>query len=107
MDMARLVALWEDRTLRTEEVAEQLGVSQSTLYCVASRHGLGKRKARRKRVPMMDDGTEITWRDPTPAEIERMKEELSQRRLEKMRQETPEETAERVLREFGEAARQN
>lgn len=102
MDLARLVALWEDRTLRTEEIAEQLGIPVKSLYCIASRNGLGKRKGPRKRLPSMDDGTEITWRDPTPAEIERMKEEIWQRKLAKLRQETPEETAERVLREFGE-----
>jgi hypothetical protein len=102
MDLARLVALWEDRTLRTEEVAEQLGCSMSLLYKLSTRHGLRKRKGPRKRQRGIDDGTEITWRDPTPAEIERLKEELWQRKLAKLRVETPQETAERVLREFGE-----
>lgn len=100
MDIARLVALWEDRTLRTEEIAEQLGVDLSMLYKIAARNGLGRRKhAIRKRPPGIDDGTEITWRDPTPAEIERMKEEIWQRKLAKLRAETPEETAERIIRE--------
>lgn len=102
MDLARLVALWEDRTLRTDEVAEQLGCTVRMLYTLAARHGLGKRKGPRKRMRSIDDGTEITWRDPTPAEIERLKEEIWQRKLAKLREETPQETAERVLREFGE-----
>lgn len=102
MDIARLVALWEDRTLSTQDVAEQLDMNINTLYKIAQRNGLGRRKGRRKRQASMDDGTEITWRDPTPAEIEQMKEELWQKKLAKLRQETPEETAERVLREFGE-----
>lgn len=101
MDLARLVALWEDRTLRTEEIAEQLGCSLNTLYVVAARNGLGRRKGARKRIRSVDDGTEITWRDPTPAEIERMKEEIFQKRLAKLRVETPQETAERVMREIG------
>lgn len=101
MDLARLVALWEDRTLRTEEIAEQLGCAPNTLYAIAARNGLGRRKGARKRPRGIDDGTEITWRDPTPAEIERMKEELFQARLAKLRVETPEETAERVMRELG------
>jgi transposase-like protein len=102
MDLARLVALWEDRTLRVDEVAEQMGCTLNVLYKVAARHGLKRRKAARKKPPGVDDGTEITWRDPTPAEIERMKEELFQARLAKLRVETPEETAERVLRELRE-----
>ena len=102
MDIARLVALWEDRTLRVEDIAEQLSVTVGMVYKLAARNGLGRRKGPRKRKRGMADGTEITWRDPTPAEIERMKEELWQRKLAKLRQETPEETAERVLREFGE-----
>ena len=102
MDLARLVALWEDRTLRTEEVAEQLGCTIKMLYKLAARHGLGKRKAARKRRKSMDDGTEITWRDPTPAEIERLKEEIWASKLAKLREETPQETAERLLRELGE-----
>lgn len=103
MDIAQLIELWEDRSLRTQEVADRLGVPLQTLYCVATRHGLGKRRAARKKPAGIDDGTERTSRDPTPAEIERLKEELFQRRLAKLRVETPEETAERVLREFGEA----
>jgi hypothetical protein len=102
MDLARLIALWEDRTLRTAEIAEQMGIDQSMLYKLAARHGLGRRKAARKRPKGIDDGTDITWRDPTPAEIDRLKEELFQKRLAKLRVETPQETAERVLREFGE-----
>lgn len=103
MDIARLRALWEDMTLRTAEVAEQLGIHVDTLYVIAARHGLPRRaRAARKRHRGVDDGNEITWRDPTPAEIERMKEQIWQRKLAKLRQETPEETAERVLREFGE-----
>lgn len=102
MDIARLVALWQDETLRVEEIAEQLSVLPRTVYKLAARHGLGRHKGPRKRPKSIDDGTEITWRDPTPAEIERMKEELWQRKLAKMRSETPQETAERVLREFGE-----
>lgn len=99
MDLARLVALWEDRTLRVEEIAEQLGCSPVMVYKLAERNGLGRRKGPRKRRASIDDGTEITWRDPTPAEIERMKEELWQKKLAKLRAETPEETAERILRE--------
>jgi hypothetical protein len=102
MDLARLIALWEDRTLRTDEVAEQLGCSLQMLYKLAARHGLGRRKGPRKKQRSRDDGTEITWRDPTPDEIERLKEELWQRKLAKLRVETPQETADRVLREFGE-----
>lgn len=102
MDIARLVALWGDRTLRVEDIAEQLSMTPNMVYRVAARNGLGRRKGPRKRKPSIDDGTEITWRDPTPAEIDRMKEELFQKRLAKLRTETPEETAERVLREFGE-----
>jgi hypothetical protein len=102
MDLLRLVALWEDRTLRTDEVAEQMGCTVNMLYKLAARHGLGKRKGPRKRHRSIDDGTEITWRDPTPAEIERLKEELWRKKLAKLRAETPQETADRVLREFGE-----
>lgn len=102
MDLARLVALWGDRTLRVEEIAEQLGVPPNAVYKLAARHGLGRRKGPRKRQKGLDDGTEITWRDPTPAEIEQMKEEIWQKKLAKMRSETPQETADRVLREFGE-----
>lgn len=101
MDLARLVALWEDRTLRTDEIAEQLGCSMDTLYKVAARNGLPRRKGCKTRREGSDHGTEITWRDPTPAEIERMKEEIWQRKLAKMRAETPEETAQRVLLESG------
>lgn len=99
MDLARLVALWEDQTLRVEEIAEQLNCTPRLIYKLADRHGLGRRKSPRKRRASIDDGTEITWRDPTPAEIERMKEELWQRKLAKLRAETPEETAERIYRE--------
>lgn len=102
MDIARLVALWGDRTLRVGDIAEQLSMTPNMVYRVAARNGLGRRKGPRKRQKCIDDGTEITWRDPTPAEIDRMKEELFQKRLAKLRTETPEETAERVLREFGE-----
>jgi hypothetical protein len=102
MDLARLIALWEDRTLRTDEVAEQLGCSLPMLYKLAARHGLGRRKGPRKKQRSVDDGTEITWRDPTPDEIERLKEEIWRKKLAKLRVETPQETAERVLREFGE-----
>lgn len=102
MDIARLVALWEDRTITTHEIAEQLGCSRDTLYRIAARNGLGRRKGAATKRVGRDDGTEITWRDPTPAEIERMKEEIWQKKLVKLRQETPQETAERVLREFGE-----
>ena len=102
MDLARLVALWEDRTLRVEDIAEQLSMTPKAVYTLAARNGLGRRKGPRKRQKGMDDGTDITWRDPTPAEIERMKEEIWQKKLAKLREETPQETAERVLREFGE-----
>jgi hypothetical protein len=99
MDLARLIALWEDRTLTTEEVAEQLGCALKTLYAVAARHGLGRRRGARRKRAGRDDGTEITWRDPTPAEIEQMKEQIWQKKLAKLRQETPQETAERIYRE--------
>ena len=102
MDIARLIALWEDRTLCVDEIAEQLSMTPKAVYKLAARHGLGRRKGARRKKAGMDDGTEITWRDPTPAEIERMKEEIWQKKLAKLKQETPQETAERVLREFGE-----
>jgi len=99
MDIARLTALWYDRTLRTTEVAQQLGIHPDTLYKLAQRHGLPRRKAARRRIRSIDDGTDITWRDPTPSEIEQMKEELFLRRLQKLRNESSEETTERLLRE--------
>ena len=102
MDIARLVALWEDRTLCVDDIAQQLSMTPKAVYKLAARHGLGRRKGARRKKLGRDDGTEITWRDPTPAEIERMKEEIWQKKLAKLKQETPQETAERVLREFGE-----
>lgn len=99
MDIARLTALWYDRTLTTTDVAKQMGIHLDTLYKLAQRHGLPRRKAARRRIRSMDDGTDITWRDPTPSEIERMKEELFQKRLQKLRNESSEETTERLLRE--------
>lgn len=101
MDLARVTALWHDKTLRTDEIAMQMGCRVDTLYKVAARHGLPKRRGAKTRRQSRDDGTEITWRDPTPDEIERMKEEIWQRKLARMRAETPQETAERVLRELG------
>lgn len=82
IDVPRLFALWNDRTLRTEEVAEMLGITTKRLYAAAQRHGLGKRHYVRA---TRDDGTEQTWRDPTPTEIERLKEEIFQRNLARMR----------------------
>lgn len=99
MDIARLTALWYDRTLTTTDVAKQMGIHLDTLYKLAQRHGLPRRKAARRRIRSIDDGTDITWRDPTPSEIERMKEELFQKRLQKLRNESSEETTERLLRE--------
>jgi transposase-like protein len=99
MDLANLVALWSDSSLRTSEVARRMGVTERHLLAVASRNGLGRRAGPRKKKAGRDDGTEMTDRDPTPAEIERMKDELWKRKLAKLRQETPQETAERILRE--------
>lgn len=99
MDLAKLVTLWSDSTLRTEEVAAQLGCTVRYCLKVAARNGLGRRKSPRKRRPSIDDGTEMTHRDPTPSEIERMKEEIWRRKLDKLRHETPEETAQRIYRE--------
>ena len=82
IDVPRLYSLWHDRTLRTEEVAEMLGVTQSTLYSLARRHSLPRRSSPRAG---SDDGTERTWRDPTPSEIERLKEEIFQRILARLR----------------------
>lgn len=107
MDIARLTALWYDRTLTTTDVAKQMGIHLDTLYKLAQRHGLPRRKAARRRIRSIDDGTDITLRDPTPSEIERMKEELFQKRLQKLRNESSEETTERLLRErkrFAEAS---
>lgn len=103
MDLERVIALWHDKTLRTDEIAAQIGCRVDTLYKVAARHGLPKRIGAKTRRKSFDDGTEITWRDPTPDEIERMKEELWQKKLARMRAETPQETADRVLRELSEA----
>lgn len=99
MDIARLVSLWHDKTLRTDEVASKLGINVKTLYLIASRHGLPRRKGTRRRIASIDDGTEPTANDPTPSEIERMKEVLFRQRLERLRNESSEETTERLLRE--------
>jgi hypothetical protein len=43
IDVPLMFRLWNDDTLRTEDVALQLGLSTGTLRKVASRHGLNHR----------------------------------------------------------------
>jgi hypothetical protein len=43
LDVPLMFRLWNDDTLRTEDVALQLGLSTGTLRKVASRHGLNHR----------------------------------------------------------------
>ena len=43
IDVPLMFRLWNDETLRTEDVALQLGLSTGTLRKVASRHGLNHR----------------------------------------------------------------
>jgi predicted transcriptional regulator of viral defense system len=43
VDVPLMFKLWADNTLRTEDVAMQLGLSTGTLRKVASRHGLTHR----------------------------------------------------------------
>jgi hypothetical protein len=43
VDVPLMFRLWRDETLRTEDVALQLGLSTGTLRKVASRHGLNHR----------------------------------------------------------------
>ena len=46
VDVPLMFKLWRDDTLRTEDVALQLGLSTGTLRKVASRHGLTHRVSR-------------------------------------------------------------
>lgn len=43
LDVPLMFELWHDKTIRTEDVAMQLGISTGTLRKVASRHGLTHR----------------------------------------------------------------
>jgi len=72
-------------------IARRLGVSNSWVTKTAVRLGLPKRARVQKH----------QQRDPTPAEIERLKEELFQKRLAQMRAEHPDVTRARVRRECG------
>lgn len=95
VDLPRFIALWHDRTISTAALAEQLGITQGYAYTLAARHGL----PRRPKKPGRDDGTEITWRDPTPAEIAQAKADLLARHIAKRRGETEEETQRRIEEE--------
>lgn len=43
-DVPTLYRLWNDETLRTIDVAHELGVTQPSLYAIAGRHKLGPRR---------------------------------------------------------------
>lgn len=66
IDAATLFKLWHDKTLRTVEIAQQLGCSERRLADEARRYGLRRRPPYHK--PRADE-LERQAGDPSPEEI--------------------------------------
>ena len=89
-DTKLLAELWS-AGVTGDAIARRLGVSNSWVTKTAATLGLPKRvRVQKHQRP-----------DPTPAEIERLKEELFQKRLAQMRAEHPDVTRARGRRECG------
>ena len=65
-DTPTLYRLWNDDTLRTIDVARELGVTQPTLYAIADRHKLGRRRG-----PTMQPGQKSV-EPPAPSEADEL-----------------------------------
>lgn len=78
IDKPLLWELWADHSLQREQIAERLGISNSTLSKLQARLGLPSRP-RRPRAQY-----EV---DPTPEEIEERKREVRERNMARKRAE--------------------
>jgi hypothetical protein len=93
-----LFRLWQDETLKTEQVAQQIGVSTNYLYAIAKRHGLPRRKG----PAPVRDLLERQRDDPTPEEIEELKRDLREKHFAEMRAESVEASRARAWRQRNE-----
>jgi hypothetical protein len=92
--VTELFRLWHDQTLRTEQVAQHIGVSTAYLYTLAKRHGLPRRKG----PPPSKGYSQRCPGDPTPEEIEERKRELRERHFAEMRAESTQASRTRAWR---------
>jgi hypothetical protein len=96
VDVPKMYRLWRDMTVTRREIAAMLGINNSTLEYLASKHKLPRRPSQRGNKEMID---------PTPQEIEERARECRERHYASRRSEIGSDVSKRAYRERMKQAR--